>query len=141
MPVPTIAVIGAGAAGLTAMKALLDEGVIVTAFEKGDRVGGLWVKDNSSGLSPAYESLRLITSKGRTQFADYPMPTEWEDYPATTKVASYLTAYAHEFRSHRPHPLQHDRRAGREGRRRRDRLRAVGGRVDRRHRSRDGAPR
>ena len=97
MSVPTVAVIGAGAAGLTAMKALLDEGVNVTAFEKGDRVGGLWVKDNSSGLSPAYESLHLNTSKGRTQFADYPMPAEWEDYPAATKVASYLAAYADEF--------------------------------------------
>ena len=97
MPVPTVAVVGAGAAGLTAMKAMLDAGVDVLAFEKGDRVGGLWVMDNTSGLSPAYASLHLNTSKGRTQFADFPMPGEWEDYPAATKVASYLAAYADEF--------------------------------------------
>jgi cation diffusion facilitator CzcD-associated flavoprotein CzcO len=90
-----IAVIGAGAAGLTAAKALLDEGVRVTVLEKGDRAGGLWVQGNAS--SPAYDSLHLNTSKGRTEFADYPMPTEWEDYPAAAKVAGYLQDYASTF--------------------------------------------
>jgi cation diffusion facilitator CzcD-associated flavoprotein CzcO len=97
MPVPTVAVIGAGAAGLTAMKAMLDEGVDVVGFDRADRVGGLWVQDSSSGLSPAYDSLHLNTSKGRTELADYPMPAEWEDYPAAHKVAQYLAAYADEF--------------------------------------------
>jgi cation diffusion facilitator CzcD-associated flavoprotein CzcO len=94
---PVIAVIGAGAAGVTAMKSLKDEGVDVIGFEKGDRVGGLWVYENSSGLSPAYRSLHLNTSKGRTQFADFPMPAEWEDYPAARKVAQYLADYADRF--------------------------------------------
>ncbi len=92
-----VAVIGAGAAGITAMKAMLDEGVAIVGYEKGDRVGGLWVYENSNGLSPAYRSLHLNTSKGRTEFADYPMPDEWEDYPAATKVAQYLADYADAF--------------------------------------------
>lgn len=94
---PHIAVIGAGAAGLTAAKALLDEGVHVTVLEKGDRPGGLWVQGNASGLSPAYDSLHLNTSKGRTEFADYPMPADWEDYPSAAKVAGYLSDYADTF--------------------------------------------
>jgi cation diffusion facilitator CzcD-associated flavoprotein CzcO len=92
-----IGVIGGGAAGITAVKELIERGVDVIAFEKGDRVGGLWVQDNTSGLSPAYDSLHLNTSKGRTQFADYPMPEEWEDYPAGSKVAGWLQDYAETF--------------------------------------------
>ena len=48
-----VAVIGAGAAGLATTKALLDVGLDVVTYEKGDRPGGLWARDNSSGLSPA----------------------------------------------------------------------------------------
>ncbi len=94
---PRIGVIGGGAAGITAVKELIERGVDVIGFEKGDGIGGLWVYENTSGLSPAYESLHLNTSKGRTEFADYPMPAEWEDYPAAEKVAGYLQDYADHF--------------------------------------------
>lgn len=94
---PRIAVIGAGAAGLSAAKALLDEGLEVVVYELGDRPGGLWVRDSASGLSAAYESLHLNTSKGRTEFADFPMPQEWPDYPAGDLVAGYLADYADTF--------------------------------------------
>ncbi|MEJ7875327.1 MAG: NAD(P)-binding domain-containing protein [Solirubrobacterales bacterium] len=92
-----VAVIGAGAAGLTAVKALLDVGTQVVAYDKGDRPGGLWVRHNSSGLSPAYDSLHLNTSKGRTEFADFPMPKDWPDYPSADHVAGYLVDYAEKF--------------------------------------------
>jgi cation diffusion facilitator CzcD-associated flavoprotein CzcO len=94
---PRIAVIGAGAAGLATAKSLLDEGLDVVVLEKGDRPGGLWVQDNSSGLAAAYDSLHLNTSKGRTEFADFPMPEEWPDYPAASLVAGYLAEYADTF--------------------------------------------
>ncbi|WP_110240392.1 flavin-containing monooxygenase [Nocardioides gilvus] len=92
-----VAVIGAGAAGLSAAKALLDEGCDVTVLEKGDQPGGLWVQGNSSGLSPAYDSLHLNTSKGRTEFADFPMPAEWPDYPSAQMIAGYLRDYSDHF--------------------------------------------
>ena len=98
MPTPTrVAVIGAGAAGLAAAKSLLDEGLDVVVLEKGDRPGGLWAQGNASGLSPAYDTLHLNTSKGRTEFADFPMPAEWPDYPSAAKVAGYLADYAGTF--------------------------------------------
>lgn len=93
-----VAVIGAGAAGLAASKALLDVGAEVVTYEKGDRPGGLWAQENASGLSPAYDSLHLNTSKGRTEFADFPMPAEWPDYPSATHVAGYLADYARTFK-------------------------------------------
>ncbi|MCQ4212523.1 flavin-containing monooxygenase [Streptomyces longispororuber] len=98
MPAPCrVAVIGAGAAGLATVKALLDVGAEPVAYEQGDRPGGLWVRDNSSGLSPAYASLHLNTSKGRTQFADFPMPADWPDYPSADLVAGYLADYCAAF--------------------------------------------
>ena len=54
-------------------------------LEKGDRPGGLWAQGNASGLSPAYDTLHLNTSKGRTEFADFPMPAEWPDYPSAAR--------------------------------------------------------
>lgn len=92
-----VAVIGAGAAGLAAAKELLQAGAEVLTYEKGDRPGGLWVRDNSSGLSPAYDSLHLNTSRGRTEFADFPMPADWPDYPSADHIATYLADYARTF--------------------------------------------
>lgn len=40
--VKRIAVIGAGASGLTAIKCCLDEGLQPTCFEKSEDIGGLW---------------------------------------------------------------------------------------------------
>ncbi|MER6331941.1 NAD(P)-binding domain-containing protein [Streptomyces sp. NPDC001034] len=96
-PSRRVAVVGAGAAGLAATKALLDAGVGVVTYEQGDRPGGLWARGNASGLSPAYPSLHLNTSKGRTEFADFPMPRQWPDYPSADLVAGYLADYSAEF--------------------------------------------
>ncbi|HEX6871640.1 MAG TPA: NAD(P)-binding domain-containing protein [Micromonosporaceae bacterium] len=96
-PRTRVAVIGAGAAGLAATKALLDADLEVVTYDKGDRPGGLWVRDNSSGLSPAYASLHLNTSKRRTEFADHPMPATWPDYPSADHMADYLAGYADRF--------------------------------------------
>jgi len=92
-----VAVVGAGPAGLAATKALVAAGLDVVAYDKGDRPGGLWVRDSSSGQSPAYASLHLNTSKGRTQFTDFPMPERWPDYPSADRVAGYLADYAEAF--------------------------------------------
>jgi cation diffusion facilitator CzcD-associated flavoprotein CzcO len=97
-PARRVAVIGAGAAGLATVKALLDAGCAVVGYERGDRPGGLWARDNSSGLSPAYSSLHLNTSKGRTEFADFPMPADWPDFPSGDRVGAYLADYAETFR-------------------------------------------
>ncbi|MER7892701.1 NAD(P)-binding domain-containing protein [Micromonospora sp. NPDC094482] len=92
---PTAAVIGAGAAGLATLKALADAGVHAVCFEATDQVGGLWVYGSPG--SPAYRTLHLNTSRGRTQFADHPMPDDWPDYPDHTRIAGYLAGYAERF--------------------------------------------
>ncbi|MEU0488907.1 NAD(P)-binding domain-containing protein [Nocardiopsis sp. NPDC006139] len=92
---PRVAVIGAGAAGLAAAKALLDRGLEPVVHERGDRPGGLWVR--TAPGSPAYASLHLNTSRGRTGFAARPMPRTWPDYPSADLVAGYLADYADAF--------------------------------------------
>lgn len=93
-PLPRTAVVGGGAAGIAAAKALLDAGVPVVGFEQAPELGGLWRLDRGTA---AYEGLHLNTSKPRTQFDDHPMPEEWPDYPSRAQMVAYLQGYADRF--------------------------------------------
>ncbi|TWJ21912.1 flavin-containing monooxygenase [Micromonospora endolithica] len=104
-PQPSVAVIGAGAAGLATLKALADAGVPAVCFEAGDQVGGLWVYGATG--SPAYRTLHLNTSRTRTEFADHPMPVDWPDYPDHARIAGWLTSYADRFGLHAAIRLRH----------------------------------
>jgi len=92
-----VAVIGAGAAGMAALRELKEAGLGVTCFEKGERVGGIWAYGNCSGLSPAYETLHLNTSRARTEYRDYPMPADWPDFPSHEMIQRYFEAYVDHF--------------------------------------------
>ncbi len=94
---PRVAIIGAGACGIAAAKALTDAGVAFQCFEKGDRVGGNWVFRNKNGLSSAYRSLHINTSRERMQFRDFPMPKDYPDYPRHDLIARYFESYAEAF--------------------------------------------
>jgi cation diffusion facilitator CzcD-associated flavoprotein CzcO len=94
---PRIAVIGAGSSGLPVAKALADRGLRFDVFEKGDRVGGNWVFKNSNGMSSAYRSLHINTSRDRMQYADWPMPRDYPDFPHHTQIAAYFDAYVDHF--------------------------------------------
>ena len=90
-------IIGAGSSGMVAIKALLDAGVPFDCFEESDRVGGLWVFGNKNGRSAAYRSLSINTSRARMQYADFPMPESYPDYPGHAQIAEYFQAYADRF--------------------------------------------
>jgi cation diffusion facilitator CzcD-associated flavoprotein CzcO len=91
------AIIGAGSSGIAAAKALHERGVPFSCFEASARLGGNWVFDNPNGTSAAYRGLHTNTSRDRTQFADFPMPTSYPDYPHHTQIAAYLEAYVDHF--------------------------------------------
>lgn len=95
--VPTVAVIGAGISGLTAGKALQDYGVPYTVFESGDRIGGNWAFKNSNGVSSAYRSLHIDTSRRALSFRDLPMDDRYPDFPHHEEIHEYLSEYADAF--------------------------------------------
>jgi dimethylaniline monooxygenase (N-oxide forming) len=92
-----VAVIGAGACGIAAAKALADAGLPFQCFETSDRVGGNWVFKNKNGQSSAYRSLHINTSRERMQFRDFPMPADYPDYPRHDLIARYFESYAEAF--------------------------------------------
>ncbi len=92
-----VAVIGAGAAGLCAARHLLARGVEVVVYELGSQVGGLWVYENDSGLSPAYASLHLNSEARVTAYKDFPFPEGSPLYPDHRQVHQYLASYADTF--------------------------------------------
>jgi cation diffusion facilitator CzcD-associated flavoprotein CzcO len=92
-----LAIIGAGSSGITAAKAMTDARIPFDCFEKSDRVGGNWVFGNTNGMSSAYRGLYINTSRDRMQYADYPMPPDYPDFPHHTHIARYFDAYVDRF--------------------------------------------
>jgi hypothetical protein len=90
-----VAVVGAGPAGLAALRALTSAGLDAVAFERGGRVGGVWTLEDRP--TAAYRSLHLITSRPRTEFAEHPMPDGTPDYPARDTVGRWLEDYVERF--------------------------------------------
>ena len=85
MSAVTVCVIGAGSSGIAAAKALHQHGLDFDCFEASDRVGGNWVYKNRNGMSAAYRSLHINTSRERMEYADFPMQVDFEDYVQATR--------------------------------------------------------
>jgi dimethylaniline monooxygenase (N-oxide forming) len=94
---PTVCVIGAGSSGIAAAKALHERAIPVDVYEKSDRVGGNWVFGNVNGMSAAYRSLHINTSRERMEYSDFPMPASYPDFPHHTDIARYFDAYVDRF--------------------------------------------
>ncbi|MBV9193102.1 MAG: NAD(P)-binding domain-containing protein [Solirubrobacterales bacterium] len=94
---PCACVIGAGSSGIAAAKALLERGIPFDCFETSDRVGGNWVFGNRNGMSSAYRSLHINTSRQRMEYSDFPMPESYPDYPHHTQIARYFDDYVDHF--------------------------------------------
>lgn len=92
-----VAVIGAGPSGLATCKTLLGAGLDIVALEAGDRVGGQWVIDNSSGSSAAYRSLRTNTNRSMSRFTDFAFPDDFPEYPSHEQMADWFGSYAKRF--------------------------------------------
>ena len=89
------AVIGAGPHGLSALKALLQNGIDADGFEREAEVGGNW--NYGAENSRVYQSTHLISSKPFTQFPDFPMPDRFPDYPSHAQIKEYFASYARHF--------------------------------------------
>ncbi len=91
----TVAIIGAGPAGLAAARWLKRDGFEPILFEQGDRLGGQWAADpRYSGVWP---SMHTNTCREMTQFSDLAHAPGTPVYPSHRTILSYLERYANKF--------------------------------------------
>ena len=86
-----MAVIGAGPVGLAVAKALLEHSIPYEQLEADDDLGGNWYHG-------VYETAHIISSRKTTEYADFPMPAEFPDFPSAQQMLEYLNSYAEVFK-------------------------------------------
>lgn len=100
-----VGVIGAGPAGLCAIKHSLSFGCEVMAFEQCDKIGGTWVytdevDKDKNGLdvhSSMYQGLLTNLPKEIMGFPDFPFPTYEKSFVPSEEVLKYLHLFAETF--------------------------------------------
>src|SRR6202012_546998 len=93
-------VIGAGSSGIAAAQVLQARGIDFDCFEKGSEVGGNWRYENDNGMSSAYRSLHINTSRRVMAFKSLPMPDDYPDYPDHFQMAAYFDEVAERYKLH-----------------------------------------
>jgi cation diffusion facilitator CzcD-associated flavoprotein CzcO len=87
----TIAIVGAGIAGLCTAKTLAALGFEVTVFEKEPDLGGVW------SSSRRYPGLTTQNPRETYAFSDWPMPDDYPEWPSGAQMQAYLASYADHF--------------------------------------------
>jgi dimethylaniline monooxygenase (N-oxide forming) len=90
-------IIGAGSSGIAACQVQSARGIPFDCFEKGSRVGGNWRYENDNGMSSAYRSLHINTSRRVMAFKTLPMPDHYPDYPDHFQMAAYFDEFVERF--------------------------------------------
>lgn len=94
---PKVCIVGAGSSGIVCCKVFQDHGIPFDCFEASDRVGGMWVFKNVNGMSSAYRSLHINTSRRRMEYQNFPMPDDYPDFPSHFQIAKYFDDYVTHF--------------------------------------------
>ncbi len=97
LPQGKVCLIGAGSSGIATAKVLHSRGIPFDCHESSDKVGGNWRFQNKNGMSSAYRSLHINTSRDRMQYSDYPMPKSYPDFPHHSQIAKYFDDYVDHF--------------------------------------------
>jgi len=87
-----VCVIGAGPAGLALARTFKCLGIAFDVYERHRGIGGIWDQTNSG--SPVYDSTHFISSRTKSHFLDFEMPSHYPDYPSHRQILAYLRAFA-----------------------------------------------
>ncbi|KAL5377267.1 hypothetical protein DPSP01_009928 [Paraphaeosphaeria sporulosa] len=89
-----VAIVGAGPAGMTALKEFRDLGFDVTVFEKRSDVGGVWAWTEDAESTTALKETKLCNNKYSLALSDYAMPKDFPWTVSAPELGSYFSAYA-----------------------------------------------
>ena len=92
-----VCIIGGGSSGVAVAKALKQRGIGFDCFEAGSDIGGMWRYQNDNGLSSAYASLHIDTSRDNLGYSDVPIPRDLPDFLSHAQFLAYLEDYADRF--------------------------------------------
>jgi len=87
--VQTVAIIGAGVAGLATARSLLAIGRQCTVFERGKELGGVW--------ADGYINFGVQVQRELYEFPDWPLPAATPDFTPGPIIARYLADFADHF--------------------------------------------
>ncbi|SQD97617.1 conserved hypothetical protein [Parafrankia sp. Ea1.12] len=90
---PSVAIVGAGLAGLATAKAAREYDLVPTVFESAPEAGGLWRPRTGS----VWPELTTNISRFTCSLSDYPWPAGTPEFPRSAAVAEYLKSYARDF--------------------------------------------
>ena len=74
-----VGIIGAGVAGLTTAKVLMQAGHDVVVYEKAPDVGGVWSRTRR------YPGLTTQSPKAQYSLSDFPMPRDYPEWPSARR--------------------------------------------------------
>lgn len=106
-----IAIIGAGSAGLAALKNCSElknedgSSYTIKCFEKTDKIGGTWIYTPQTGVdrfglpihSSMYKNLRTNLPKEVMGYPDYPIPEIGKSYLTRSEIVDFLNSYCDNF--------------------------------------------
>jgi dimethylaniline monooxygenase (N-oxide forming) len=87
--IKTVAIIGAGVAGLATARSLQATGLNCTVFERAPLLGGVW--------SDGYLNFGVQVQRELYEFPDWPLPEGTADFAPGPVIARYLADYADHF--------------------------------------------
>jgi dimethylaniline monooxygenase (N-oxide forming) len=95
MPCDSVAIIGAGPAGLVTARWLKQYGFRPVLFEAADQLGGQW--NSSSSMSGTWPEMRTNTSRPMSAFSDMQHSAGTSLFPSQADMLAYLHRYAGKF--------------------------------------------
>lgn len=92
-----VCIIGAGSSGIASCQVLDARGIAFDCFELGSDIGGNWRYLNDNGMSSAYRSLHINSSRHSMQYATFPIPDHYPNYLGHRAIAQYFDDYVKHF--------------------------------------------